>query len=161
MNPTHLHLMLNHIPVLGTAFGLGLLLFGIWRKSDEIKKTALGVFALVALLAAPAYLTGEPAEDVVKALPGVLKPVIEQYEEAATVAFVGVIVLGVAALAGLFLFRSGRVIPPWFASLILAASLIVGGLMTWTANMGGQIRHTEIRSDANPPANTGAKNHGQ
>ena len=50
MNPAHLHLMLNHIPVLGTAFGLGLLAFALWRRSDELKKTALGVFVLVALM---------------------------------------------------------------------------------------------------------------
>ena len=37
MNLTHLHLALNHIPVLGTAFGLALLIFGIWQKSNELK----------------------------------------------------------------------------------------------------------------------------
>jgi len=39
--------------------------------------------------------------------------------------------------------------------LMLAASLIVSGLMAWTANVGGQIRHTEIRSNASPPTSTG------
>ena len=38
MNPAHLHLMLNHIPVLGTAFGLGLLVFAIWRKGASIRR---------------------------------------------------------------------------------------------------------------------------
>jgi hypothetical protein len=38
MSATHFHLILNHIPVLGTAFGLGLLIFGLLRTSDEIKK---------------------------------------------------------------------------------------------------------------------------
>ena len=37
MNATHLQLMLNHLPVLGSAFGLVLLIFGLWRKSDELK----------------------------------------------------------------------------------------------------------------------------
>ena len=160
MNPTHLHLVLNHVPVLGTAFGLGLLIFGIWRRSEELKKTGLGVFDLVALMAVPAYFTGEPAEDVVKALPGVSKPIIEQHEKAATVAFTGVVVLGTAALAGLLLFRSGKRGPSWFGSLMLAGSLIVSGLMAWTANVGGQIRHTEIRSNASPPTSTGEKDHG-
>ena len=72
MSPTHLHLLLNHVPVLGTAFGLGLLVFGMGRKSQELKKTALGVFVIVALLAVPAYLTGEPAEDGVQGLPGIV-----------------------------------------------------------------------------------------
>lgn len=157
MNATHLHLMLNHIPVLGTAFGLGLLVFALFRKSEELKKAAFGVFVIVALLAVPVYLTGEPAEDVAKPLPGVSKPLIEQHEEAAAVAFTGVVVLGVGALAGLIVFRRGKVVPAWFGSVMLVASLFVSGLMAWTANRGGQIRHTEIRS--NPPALTSEKDH--
>ena len=42
---------------------------------------------------------------------------------------------------------------------VLVASLIVSGLMAWTANLGGQIRHTEIRADNSPAAVTGAKHH--
>ena len=159
MNAAHLHLILNHVPVLGTAFGLGFLVLATWRKSEELKKTALGVFVVVALLAVPVYLTGEPAEDLVKALPDVSKPVIEQHEEAATVAFTGVVVLGVAALAGLLLFRLGKMVPAWYGSVLLAASVIVGGLMAWTANLGGQVRHTEIRSSASQPAVIGDKNY--
>ena len=148
MNATHLHLILNHLPVLGTAFGLGLLLFGLWRRSSELKKTALGVFVIVALAAVPVYLTGEPAEDGVESLPGVSKPVIEQHEKAAGVALTGVVVLGVAALGGLICFRRGRLLPAWFSVSLLATSMIVSGLMAWTANLGGQVRHTEIRANA-------------
>jgi hypothetical protein len=32
MNPAHLHLMLNHIPVLGMAFGLALVGLALLRK---------------------------------------------------------------------------------------------------------------------------------
>jgi hypothetical protein len=145
MNGPHWHLILNHIPVLGTAFGLGLLLFALWRKSDELKKAAFGALVIIALLAVPAYLTGEPAEGGVKGLPGVVKSDIEHHEEAATIAFVGVLVLGLGALLGLIVSRRGRTVPVWFSSLIVAAALIVSGLMAWTANLGGQVRHTEIR----------------
>ena len=145
MNAPHWHLILNHIPVLGTAFGLGLLAFALWRKSDELKKAAFGALVIVALLAMPAYLTGEPAEGMATGLPGVSKAFVEQHEEAATVAFIGVLVIGFCALAGLVFFRRGKTVPGWFGSLILAALLIVSGLMAWTANLGGQVRHTEIR----------------
>ena len=69
MNGAHWHLLINHIPVLGTIFGLGLLAFGWWRKSEEIKKAALGTFVIIALGAVAAFLTGEPAEDTVKGVP--------------------------------------------------------------------------------------------
>ena len=152
--------MLNHAPVLGTIFGLGLLLFGTWRKSEELKKTALGVFVVITLLTVPVYLTGEPAENLVKALPGVSKPIMEQHEEAATAAFIGIIVLGLAAAGGLLLFNKNQKLPTWFCSAMLAAALIVSGIMAWTANVGGQIRHTEIRGNGNQArlAGTGDRN---
>jgi hypothetical protein len=145
MNAPHWHLLLNHIPVLGTAFGVGLLAFALWRKSEELKRAAFCALVIVALLAVPAYLTGEPAEGMVTGLPGVSKTHIESHEEVATIAFVGVLVLGVGALAGLVCFRRGNAVPGWFGYSILAALLVVGGLMAWTANLGSQVRHTEIR----------------
>lgn len=145
MNATHFHLLLNHLPVLGIAFGLGLLIFGLWRRSTELKKTALGVFVLVALATVPVYLTGEPAEDGVETLPGVSKPFMEQHEEATSTGFIAAGVLGVGSLTGLIWFRRGRVLPIWYGFATLGAALIVGALMAWVANLGGQIRHTEIR----------------
>lgn len=145
MNTVHLHLMLNHLPVLGTAFGLALFLFGMMRRSADVKKAALGVLVIAALATVPVYLTGEPAEDAVESLPGVAKPFVEQHEEAAGVAFGGVLVAGVVALAGLFLFRQPRVVPGWFNVLVLITALGATGLMAWAAGLGGQVRHTEIR----------------
>jgi uncharacterized membrane protein len=150
MTTTHLHLLLNHVPVIGTAIGLLILLMGYFRKSDELKKAALILFTLATLVAVPTYLTGEPAEEAVESLPGVTKAVIEKHEEAAVVAFTGVVVLGVLSLGGLLRYRQGRMLPPWFTSATIVASLIVCGLMAWTANLGGQIRHTEIRSSSGP-----------
>jgi hypothetical protein len=148
MTLTHLHLMLNHTPVLGTVFGLGLLTFGIWRKSNELKKTALGVFVLAALMAVPVYLTGEPAEEGVEGLPGVSEAIIEQHEEAAGVAFTCIGAIGVIALLGLLALRHGKTVPAWLTGVMVIASLAASGLMAWTANSGGQIRHTEIRAGA-------------
>ena len=154
MNTTHLHLILNHIPVLGAAGGLGLLAFALWRHSEAIKRTALGILIIAALFAIPVFLTGEPAEDGVKGLPGVSKLLIEQHEEAASVALGGALVIGALALLGLIWFRGPRLIPAWFSLVTLMGALIVSGLMGWTASLGGQVRHTEIRSDApaQPPS---------
>ena len=56
MTAAHVHLLLNHIPILGSIFGLLLLCYGMLRKSDEIKKTSLGIFVITALLTIPVYL---------------------------------------------------------------------------------------------------------
>ncbi len=148
MIPAHLHLLLNHVPVLGTAFGLLLLAWGVWRKSAELKKAALGAFTILAVLVIPVYLSGEPAEDLVKGLPGVSLPMLEQHEEVAAYAFFGSLVTGALAAAGLVRWRGVRPLPTWFVTLMLGASLAVGILMAWTASEGGQVRHSEIRPQA-------------
>lgn len=146
MNAAHWHLALNHLPVLGTVFGLALLVLAQLKSSQELIRVSFGMFVVIAVLAVPAYLTGKPAEDAVKGLPGVSNTLLEQHEEVAQIAFTGLVILGVTALAGLALFRRGKSIPCWFAIAASALALLVGGLMAWTANLGGQIRHGEIRS---------------
>lgn len=150
MNAAHLHLMLNHLPVVGTAFCLLLLGWARWRKSDELGRVSLGAFVIVTLLAMPAYFTGEPAEELVEHLPGVTHAVIERHEQAAQVAVTAQTVLGALALTGLLAFRRATTIPGWFTTLMLAVAVIVAALMARTANLGGQVRHTEIRSSDQP-----------
>lgn len=143
MNYAHLHLLLNHLPVIGTGLGLVLLGAGALCKSDELTKAAMVVFILMALLSIPAYLTGEPAQAAVNSYPGVTKGAIEPHEDAAGVALAGVEVLGVVALAGLVLMRRQRK-PQWLMALSLALAIAVSGVMAYTANLGGQIHHPEI-----------------
>jgi hypothetical protein len=147
MNPVtaaHIHLALCHVPIMAILFGLGWLAFGVWRGSRDIQKAALVMFVLAAVLAVPLYLTGGTAAGVIKGLPGYSDHILEQHQAAAGVTLAGCIVLGIVALAGLILFR-GRVVAGWFGVLLLAGALVVGGLIVWTANLGGQIRHSEIR----------------
>jgi uncharacterized membrane protein len=148
MNPVtaaHIHLVLCHVPIMAILFGLGWLAFGLWRGSREIQKAALGMFVVAAVLAVPSYLTGEPGAGAIKGLPGFSDRILEQHQAVAGVALAGCIALGIVALAGLILFR-GRAVAGWFSLLLLAGALLVGGLMVWTANLGGQIRHSEIRA---------------
>jgi uncharacterized membrane protein len=158
MNPAHLHLILNHIPVLGTVFGMALIAWALFRKSEELKRVSLGVFVVIALLAVPAYLTGEPTEEVVEHLPGVDKPAIEEHEEAAMFAFAGVLVLGAGALGGLIFPWRGKPVPNLVSIGALVLSVIVFAMMVRTANLGGLIRHPELRSDFRAPPADSEKN---
>lgn len=151
MDPAHAHLILNHIPVVGLGAAILLLLYAFVRSNDEMKKAALIGFVLLALAAIPVYLTGGEAEERVEHLPGVSEAIIEEHEEAATSSLIAIEILGALSLAGLVLTRGSRAVPRWLAVLSLGASIVVAGVMIRTANLGGQIRHTEIRSGYSEP----------
>jgi hypothetical protein len=147
MDAVHVHLAVNHVPVVGLGLSFLLLLAAAAMKSDDAKRLALGAFVLVALMALPAYFTGKASEDAVEKLAGVSEDLIDRHQDVATWALVGIEIVGVIALGGLVLFSRPRV-PAWLVTTVLVLSLAESGLLAWTAYVGGQIRHTEIRPGA-------------
>ncbi|HEV2670512.1 MAG TPA: hypothetical protein VGU74_05425 [Gemmatimonadales bacterium] len=145
MNWPHVHLMLNHVPVLGTVFGFALLAWGLWRRDTMLQRAALVTFIVAALIAIPVFLTGEPSEDAVKPLAGIPDSAIEAHEEAAVVSLIAVEFLGALALAALLIARS-RFRPTIVLRGALGVAIVTVALMAWTANLGGRIRHSELRA---------------
>src|SRR4030066_291561 len=97
MNWPHIHLIINHFPVVGFLSGLLFVAYAMIRKSEELQKTGLGFLVLVALIMVPVYFTGDQAGDIMERLPDVSRSLVEQHEEAASVALTGVLILGLAA----------------------------------------------------------------
>lgn len=158
MNIVHLHLLLNHVPVVGAALGAVLLAYAVIRHSSEVAKLTLTLFAMLAVVTVAVFFTGEPAEEAIEHLPGFSDAIVEQHEELAllsTIAFVG---LGAFGLTALVYFRR-RLLPRWVAATGLALSLTISGMMAVTANLGGQIRHSEIRADASLGSTDGDDEH--
>lgn len=145
MNSAHTHLVLNHIPVLGMLFGILVIAYGFFRNSDEAKRIALVVFVGAALITIPVYMTGEPAEEIVEGLAGVSDSIIDLHEDAAIYAMIFMQITGGLALLNLVFF--GRPFAKKFLVVVSLSSIIAAGLILWTANLGGKIRHTEIRSN--------------
>ena len=146
MDWTHIHLLLNHVPVLGVIFGFLLLAYAFIKKDRGLQQVSLLVFVITALLSVAVYLTGEPAEETVEHLAGVSEMSIEKHEEAALIAMVGATSLGAIAIGAFLASRWTKAIAKTLVAVALIGSLIVSGVMAWTANLGGQIRHSEIRS---------------
>ena len=146
MNTAHLHLLLTHLAVLGAAFGVLSIVVALIRKSDEVKRFALVVLVGAAVAAIPAYLTGEPAEEIVEHLAGVSESLIEVHEDAAIYSLVLIEFSGLLALLSM-----GFINRPFGRKLVLITSLVsvaALGSIVWTANLGGKIRHSEIRADS-------------
>lgn len=149
MTIVHLHLLLNHFPVVGAIVGIFLLAAAWFRKSDELGKAALGLFAILGFITVIVFLTGEPAEEVVEQLPGYSAAITERHEESALAATVAMSALGLLSLAALGIFRR-KPMDRRVTALALLLALGVAGMIGFTANLGGQIRHTEIRPAAIP-----------
>ncbi len=159
MNATHLHLLLHHFPIIGTLLGVGIMLYGYLTASDQVKKAALWTWAAMAVIAIPVFLTGEPAEEAIEGLPAVSESLIEAHEDAATVAIWLMEALGLLSLLTLVLDKTK---PAMSKSLVLGSTLlglVVFGAMGRTGYLGGQIRHSEIRSGATA-TNAGESNGG-
>ncbi|NOZ04475.1 MAG: hypothetical protein GXO92_07735 [FCB group bacterium] len=143
MNWAHIHLLINHIPILATLFGLLILLWITWKPQEELRKLGFLVLFIAGLAALPVYFTGEPAEEMIEGLAGVSENQIEQHEEAAFITLGFMILTGVLASIGL-LNKNKRKIEG-LSKIVLASAIITMGLSAWTANLGGKIRHSEIR----------------
>jgi len=103
------------------------------------------------------YLTGDGAEDIVKHLPDVSRAIIDRHEDAALVATIAAGAFGLAALVALLLYRT-HTPPRWLGRATFLAAFVPVVFMGWAANLGGQIRHTEIRPGASSVTATPTSN---
>lgn len=145
MNIVHLHLLLNHVPVLGVAFVTLLLFIAVVRRSGELARVSLAILALVGAIAVLVFFTGEPAQESIEHLPGLSERLIDRHEEVAEVATIATGIIGALALGALIVYRR-RALPRWMTLFALIAGVGSTAFMGYTANLGGHIRHTEIRS---------------
>lgn len=148
MNDAHLHMVVNHFPIIGTILGLGILITGMILKNNSVKNTAYFLFIVAAIFAAFSMGTGEGAEEMVEDMPTVGKQIIHEHEEMAEKLAIVLYFLGVISLVGLL-----ANLKKWTkANLVsyLACTIAVVGvfLAQQTGTTGGEVRHTEIRPNA-------------
>ncbi len=155
MNLAHLHLLLNHFPIIGTLVGLGLFLISLIGKHSDLRRAALVIFAVMALISLPAFFSGVGAQGAIGRLPGVSAALIDRHEGAATLALLFMEVTGALALAGLWRSHTQPQPARWNVLAILVFSLITVGLMSRVGTTGGDIRHPEISGGSNPAADEG------
>lgn len=142
MDTGHLHLMLNHLPVLGIPALLALLVWGLARDMPTVARGALWLTLGLGAVTVAVYLTGEAAEELVEGLPTFEEPLVERHEVVALWTTVTVAATGLLAAAAL-----------WWGSRVLIRLVVVGlalsavaaGLTAWT---GGPIGHPELRQGA-------------
>lgn len=148
MTWAHIHLAVNHLPVLLVPVAIAMLSAAWAKNSAELRKAGMAWLIVAAVTGGGAYLTGEPAEEVIEDLPGVSKPAIEEHEEAALLAAVATGVAGLLAIGSLVTGRGPHSAPAWMLATTFVVALLAAALMARAANLGGQISHPEIRGPA-------------
>ena len=143
MNAAHLHLIINHIPVIGTFFCFLVLLFGWLGKKPAVQKTALFLFVIVGLIAVPVFVSGNGAEEIVEKFPGVSKQSIEAHQDSATITLIFIEILAVASLLGFALFGRRENLPGGFLLTVVILTIVAFVLTANTSNLGGKIRHPQ------------------
>lgn len=146
MNFAHLHLLINHIPVIGIPVALLFLAYGLFTKNTSVQRFSLLIIFGLAAIALPVYLTGEPAEEVIEHLPGVVESFIESHEDTALVSLVLTLVTGAAAFLALF-FQKAESKRRIFNFAVMGLAIISVMSLAYAANLGGKIRHTELRAE--------------
>jgi hypothetical protein len=148
LSATHLHLMLNHVPVLGTVFVLVVLLWGLLRRSREITSLGLLFTVILALVTIPIYLTGEPTEHQQRRAPWFDRDRAHEHEEKAERGLNAMLATGAVALGALYLRRGGRPGNGAVTGNATAGVAISFVLFALAALEGGEIHHEELRPGA-------------
>lgn len=148
MNEAHLHMVVNHFPIIGTIFGLGILVIGIVLKNTTIKNTAYCLFVVAAVFAVISMGTGEGAEEMVEDMPSVGKQIIHEHEEIAEKLAIVLYLLGLVSIAGFYMNFKNYAKASLVSFIALTISVVAVFLAQQTGTSGGEIRHTEIRANA-------------
>jgi hypothetical protein len=156
VNVTHLHLLLNHVPTVGAVVALGLLIVAFIRRDEPLKLVGLEVLFVIAVLTLPVYMSGVAAHQKLRDQPGLSDNAMRVHQDAALAGFTVTEFAGFIAWIALWQSRRRNRVARGLIPAVTLLAIIALGLMSRAANLGGDIRHPEIRAEvaagAVPPA---------
>lgn len=152
MNAALLHITLVHIPIVLIPLGALLLAIAHMRSSVSVARVALGILIGASVVAVPAFLLGEGAEEIVEHLPGISETFIENHEEVAEVALWVTVATGIASLITWVAIARGAFLERALLAVTFLLSCTASIALTYTAYLGGAIHHPEAHNQYNPTA---------
>ena len=137
----YLHLLSNHVPILGSLFGVLLLVVALVKPNFNTTLSAYLILLVSGIGGIVAYFTGEPAEESVEHVPGISHKLIHVHEEMAENALIFVFLLTAAAVVGLWAERAQWKNAKKIERFTLVVGIIAFILFAFTGYLGGHIRH--------------------
>jgi hypothetical protein len=143
-NLEHVHLLLNHVPTIGSVVALGLMMVAFIRRDEGLKLVALEVLFAIALLTLPAFMTGVAAFQKLRGQPGVSDTAIRLHQDVALFGFTWMEFAGFIAWVALWQARRHGRAARGLVVTSTALLIVAFAVMARAANLGGDIRHPEL-----------------
>jgi len=146
----HLHILLNHIPSLGSVLALGLYLLSFYNKDERLQHGSIMGFLALALLAIPTYISGAASRWNLQGRSDTdaLAGLIFAHQNAAVLAVAAIGDTGCFSWFALWQRRRFGAIPKWNQLTILGFAVLTVIQMIRAGSLGGRINHPEVRSGA-------------
>jgi uncharacterized membrane protein len=148
MNDAHLHMVVNHFPIIGTILAIGILIAGLLSKNRSIINTSYVLFVIGAIFGILSMNTGEGAEELVEDMPGIGWKIIHEHEELAEKMALLLDILGVLSLVGFYFQYKKNAKEKLVSYIILIIGIASLFVIQKVGTSGGEIRHTEIRNES-------------
>lgn len=142
MNWPQLHLALVHFPVVGALFSLVLFALALRFRSDLVFRIACGFTVFCAVTAGVSYYAGGEAFLLLEA--DLDSDMVEDHALVARGAMLLYTLTGIVSLVALLQELQDEPAVPALRWGLLAANVVVFGVLLWAAHLGGLIRHPEI-----------------
>lgn len=145
-NPAYLHLISNHMPIIGMLMGVIALLVGLALRQRAALLPGLAIVLISGLSAWPVYLTGDAAYKPVRKISDYEGSdwLDEHMDRADRTIWVFYATAGLAGLAiGLPRRWPSTAMPLAVASML--GAMVCTGVSAYIAKPGGLVRHTEFR----------------
>lgn len=143
-NSAHLHLLVNHFPVIGYFIIIVFLVYGIIFKQEKVKQFSMFMIVVLSLITILVFVSGNNAEGMVKGAEGVVEENIEVHQYAAVRSFIAMEILGGISLLMILYYRFKKPVPLSVTLIYLFLNLFVLWMMIYTSNLGGKIFHSEF-----------------
>lgn len=145
MNAAHIHLMINHFPIILPFIAIITRIIAHVIKSDSMRRYALWILIVGAITSFIAMQSGERAEEIVEELPGISETYIHNHEESAEIFSVITYIAGGIACIALWADIKRKSYAQVIVEIAIVLSVVSLFYAQKTGNSGGEIRHEEIR----------------
>jgi uncharacterized membrane protein len=149
MFAVQVHLVLNHVPLTGLVFGLVFYILGIKKSSEAALLTGERIFVAVGAISIAVLASGLRSAHALSAVQWLDTAAVHSHQRAGILTLIALIVLSI--LSGIILKRSRGSHKVGFVRLrtaILVLATLSFVMVLWTSQLGGELRHSELKSES-------------